>query len=160
VAPIAGRGQPRAGRHPPPARPREPCRRRARRPRPRRPPGPAVPPRRGDGADGFAEPRGGPSAGRGGGAGGAAAPPAWGGRPAPAGEGAASPPPPPPRDPRGEVLEALLAAPAALAWLSEGPRVRFRSLDGPSPFGAAWVDPAPGEPVRFESPAEALRRLH
>ncbi len=64
------------------------------------------------------------------------------------------------RETRREVLEDCLDAPTALAWLASRPGVRFRSLDGPSPFAAAWIDPGGPEPVRFESPAEALRRLH
>jgi len=63
------------------------------------------------------------------------------------------------RETRREVLDDLLDAPAALAWLAKTPRVRFRVLDGPSPFAAAWVDPGAAEALRFESPAEALRRL-
>jgi len=64
------------------------------------------------------------------------------------------------RETRREVLEDLLDAPGALDWLAGGPAVRFRSLDGPSPFTAAWIDAGGPEPLRFESPAEALRRLH
>ena len=33
------------------------------------------------------------------------------------------------------------------------------SLDGPSPFAAAWIDPGGPEALRFESPGDALRRL-
>ena len=64
------------------------------------------------------------------------------------------------RETRREVLEDLLDAPGALAWLAERPAVRFRALPGVSPFAAAWIDAGGPEPVRFESPAEALRRLH
>ena len=64
------------------------------------------------------------------------------------------------RETRREVLEDLLDAPRALDWLATGPAVRFRTLDGPSPFTAAWVEPGSGEAVRYESPADALRRLH
>jgi ATP-dependent helicase Lhr and Lhr-like helicase len=64
------------------------------------------------------------------------------------------------RETRREVLEETLDAPTAREWLKSGPRVRFRTLDGPSPFAAAWIDPVGPEPVRFESPADALRRLH
>ena len=64
------------------------------------------------------------------------------------------------RETRREVLEDCLDAPTALEWLKSGPRIRFRALDGPSPFAAAWIDPGGPEPVRFESPADALRRLH
>jgi ATP-dependent Lhr-like helicase len=65
------------------------------------------------------------------------------------------------RETRREVLDDLLDTPTALAWLSTRPTLRFRSLDGPSPFASAWVEPgAGGEALRFESPAEALRRLH
>jgi ATP-dependent helicase Lhr and Lhr-like helicase len=64
------------------------------------------------------------------------------------------------RETRREVLEDLLDAPAALAWLRSRPVVRFRVLDAPSPFAAAWVDPSEAEGLSYESPAEALRRLH
>ncbi|WP_406697146.1 DEAD/DEAH box helicase [Singulisphaera sp. Ch08] len=64
------------------------------------------------------------------------------------------------RETRREILEDLLDVPRALAWLAERPEVRFRSLAGLSPFAAAWVDPSEPEPLHFESPAEALRRLH
>ena len=64
------------------------------------------------------------------------------------------------RETRREVLEDLLDAPGALAWLAQRPTVRFRILSCLSPFAAAWIDPAGAEPVRFESPAAALRRLH
>ena len=64
------------------------------------------------------------------------------------------------RETRREVLDDLLDAPGALAWLASRPAIRFRSLDAPSPFTAAWIDAAGPEPLRFESPAEALRRLH
>jgi ATP-dependent Lhr-like helicase len=63
------------------------------------------------------------------------------------------------RETRREVLDDLLDTPSALAWLSGRPSVRFRALDGPSPFTAAWVDPGSAEPLRYESPASALRRL-
>jgi ATP-dependent Lhr-like helicase len=64
------------------------------------------------------------------------------------------------RETRREVLEDLLDTPTALAWLARRPAVRFRALAAPSPFSAAWIDPGAAEPVRFESPAEALKRLH
>ena len=74
------------------------------------------------------------------------------------------------RETRREVLEDLLDTPTALAWLARKPVVRFRSLDGASPFASAWIEQgvpssnvgqaAGGEALRFESPAEALRRLH
>jgi ATP-dependent Lhr-like helicase len=64
------------------------------------------------------------------------------------------------RETRREVLDDLLDAPGAREWLAAGPRVRRRSLDAPSPFAAAWIDPAGPEPLRFEPPAAALHRLH
>jgi ATP-dependent Lhr-like helicase len=64
------------------------------------------------------------------------------------------------RETRREVLEDLLDTPSALAWLSHRPAVRFRALAAPSPFSAAWIDPGAAEPVRFESPSDALKRLH
>jgi ATP-dependent helicase Lhr and Lhr-like helicase len=64
------------------------------------------------------------------------------------------------RETRREVLEDLLDAPAALRWLKSRPKIRLRSLDCLSPFSAAWIDAGGDEPLRFESPVEALRRLH
>jgi ATP-dependent Lhr-like helicase len=64
------------------------------------------------------------------------------------------------RETRREVLEEILDAPRALEWLESRPSVRFRVLDGPSPFASAWIDPGGPEPLRFESPGDALRRLH
>jgi ATP-dependent Lhr-like helicase len=64
------------------------------------------------------------------------------------------------RETRREVLEETLDAPRAREWLESRPRVRFRSLEGPSPFASAWIDPGGPEPLKFESPVEALRRLH
>jgi ATP-dependent Lhr-like helicase len=64
------------------------------------------------------------------------------------------------RETRREVLDVLLDTPGALAWLALRPAVRFRALDALSPFAAAWIDPGSAEAVHFESPAEALRRLH
>jgi ATP-dependent Lhr-like helicase len=64
------------------------------------------------------------------------------------------------RETRREVLEDLLDAPAALSWLETRPVVRHRMLDGLSPFAQAWIDASAPEPFRFESPGEALRRLH
>jgi len=64
------------------------------------------------------------------------------------------------RETRREVLDDLLDAPAAGAWLKRQPRFRFRSLPSLSPFAAAWIEPGRGEPLQFESAASALRRLH
>jgi len=64
------------------------------------------------------------------------------------------------REARREVLEETLDTPTALAWLESRPEVRFRALDGPSPFASAWIDPGGPEPIRFEAPGDALRRLH
>lgn len=64
------------------------------------------------------------------------------------------------RETRREVLEDHLDATTALAWLETRPRVRFRALAAPSPFAAAWIDPGGPEPLQFEAPEEALRRLH
>jgi ATP-dependent Lhr-like helicase len=64
------------------------------------------------------------------------------------------------RETRREVLEEILDAPTALKWLESRPSIRFRVLDGPSPFAAAWIDPGGPEPLRFEAPGDALRRLH
>jgi ATP-dependent Lhr-like helicase len=64
------------------------------------------------------------------------------------------------KETRREVLDDLLDAPKALEWLRSRPVVRFRALDGPSPFAAAWIDAAGPEAMRFESPEQALRRFH
>jgi len=64
------------------------------------------------------------------------------------------------RETRREVLDDLLDARSALAWLATCPTIRLRSLAAPSPFAAAWVDPAGPEPLRFESADDALGRLH
>ncbi len=64
------------------------------------------------------------------------------------------------RETRREVLHDILDAPAARAWLASAPLIRFRALDGPSPFASAWIDPGGPEPVKFDDPADALRRLH
>ncbi|HEV3163269.1 MAG TPA: DEAD/DEAH box helicase [Isosphaeraceae bacterium] len=61
---------------------------------------------------------------------------------------------------RREVLDRLLDTPGALAWLAAGPAIRFRSLPTASPFTVAWIDPAAPEPLHFEPPGEALKRLH
>ena len=64
------------------------------------------------------------------------------------------------RETRREVLEDLLDVPAAERWLASRPAIRFRSLPGLSPFAAAWIEPASSEALQFESPGDALRRLH
>jgi ATP-dependent helicase Lhr and Lhr-like helicase len=64
------------------------------------------------------------------------------------------------RQARREVLEEVLDVPAARRWLEARPAVRFRALPGLSPFAAAWIEAAAVDSLRFESPAEALRRLH
>ena len=64
------------------------------------------------------------------------------------------------RETRREVLEDLLDVPAALRWLDEQPAIRFRSLPGQSPFAAAWIEPGQADSLQFESPGDALRRLH
>ena len=61
---------------------------------------------------------------------------------------------------RREVLEDLLDAPSALAWLETKPTIRLRELDAPSPFAASWIDPGSAEPLRFEPHDAALKRLH
>lgn len=64
------------------------------------------------------------------------------------------------RETRREVLCDLLDLPSAQRWLASGPSFRFRRLPAISPFAAAWILPAPEQPLAIESPAEALRRLH
>ena len=64
------------------------------------------------------------------------------------------------RETRREVLHDLLDLPAAVRWLRSHPGLRLRKLSSVSPFAAAWITPAADEPLQFESPADALRRLH
>lgn len=64
------------------------------------------------------------------------------------------------REARREVLEDVLDTPVALRWLESGPTIRFRRLESPSPFTAAWIDLGGPEPLHFEPPENALRRLH
>ena len=64
------------------------------------------------------------------------------------------------RETRREILQDLLDVPSALAWLKRGPEIRLRVLSGLSPFASAWIDPSEPEPLRFDSPADALKRLH
>jgi ATP-dependent Lhr-like helicase len=64
------------------------------------------------------------------------------------------------RETRREVLHDLLDVSSARAWLAFHPLMNLRGLSGLSPFAAAWIMPAAEEPVQFESPADALRRLH
>jgi ATP-dependent Lhr-like helicase len=64
------------------------------------------------------------------------------------------------RETRREVLDDLLDTPAALAWLAARPTIRLRRLLSLSPFADAWIVPGEGEPLRVESPADALKRLH
>jgi ATP-dependent Lhr-like helicase len=64
------------------------------------------------------------------------------------------------RQTRREVLDEWLDVPGAERWLASRPTVRFRSLPGLSPFAAAWIEPASSEALQFESPGDALRRLH
>jgi ATP-dependent helicase Lhr and Lhr-like helicase len=64
------------------------------------------------------------------------------------------------RETRREVLHDLLDVPAAVRWLESRPVVKLRRLPCLSPFATAWISPSAVEPVQFESPAEALRRLH
>ena len=61
---------------------------------------------------------------------------------------------------RREVCEDLLDLPAARRWLASRPAIHLRPLDSRSPFTAAWIEPEPGEALAFESPADALKRLH
>jgi ATP-dependent Lhr-like helicase len=64
------------------------------------------------------------------------------------------------RQTRREVLDDLLDVPAAARWLASPPSIRFRRLPAVSPFAAAWIEPASSEALQFESPGDALRRLH
>ena len=77
----------------------------------------------------------------------------------PAGPGRLPRPSPAPRDPpRGARRPARRPRGRALAGTAAGGPVP--RLPGLSPFAAAWIDPASSEPLRFESPGDALRRLH
>ena len=64
------------------------------------------------------------------------------------------------RETRREVLDDLLDAPGGRRWLATRPAVRFRVLPALSPFAAAWIEPGEPRALQFESPADALRRLH
>lgn len=64
------------------------------------------------------------------------------------------------RETRREVLHEILDVRAAVRWLESRPALRLRRLSSLSPFASAWIAPAADEPLQFESPAEALRRLH
>jgi ATP-dependent Lhr-like helicase len=64
------------------------------------------------------------------------------------------------RETQREVFEDLLDTPGALRWLESRGPARVRHLQAPSPVAAAWIDPAAStDALRFESPAQALRRL-
>jgi ATP-dependent helicase Lhr and Lhr-like helicase len=64
------------------------------------------------------------------------------------------------RQTRREVLDELLDLPAAERWLASNPTIRFRRLPALSPFAAAWIEPGATEALQYESPGDALRRLH
>jgi ATP-dependent Lhr-like helicase len=73
------------------------------------------------------------------------------------------------RQTRREVLDGVLDTPTARGWLGGLPTVRCRRLDAASPFVLAWLDPGAGsgratlgggESLTYESPGQALRRLH
>lgn len=64
------------------------------------------------------------------------------------------------RETRREALRDVLDVPAASSWLATGPRIRLRRLASPSPFTLAWIAPGAAEAVRFDTPADALKRLH
>ncbi|QEH34613.1 DEAD-box ATP-dependent RNA helicase CshB [Aquisphaera giovannonii] len=73
---------------------------------------------------------------------------------------AASPDHPLLRETRREILRDILDVPAVARWLETGPAIRFRRLPVLSPFAGAWICPAAAEAMQFESPSEALHRLH
>lgn len=64
------------------------------------------------------------------------------------------------RETRREALCDALDVPAAARWLATGPSLRSRRLNAPSPFALAWIVPGAVESIRFDTPADALRRLH
>ncbi len=63
------------------------------------------------------------------------------------------------RETRREVLEDLLDLDAARAWLETKPPHRLIRLDGLSPFAVTWIAAGRGEPLQFEPPEAALKRL-
>ncbi len=64
------------------------------------------------------------------------------------------------RETKRSVLEDLFDIATARAFLETSPEVRFRQLSHVSPFAAAWIEPTLDETQSFESPADALTRLH
>ncbi len=64
------------------------------------------------------------------------------------------------RETNREVVQDLLDAPSALDWFRTNPEIRLQRLDRLSPFARAWIDGSGPEPLRFEPPEAALRRLH
>ncbi|MFM1801602.1 MAG: hypothetical protein RJA81_954, partial [Planctomycetota bacterium] len=67
------------------------------------------------------------------------------------------------REARREALEELLDLPSVDAFLKTQPTIRTRTLKRMSPFAAAWLKPYVEEatdPIQFESPDDALKRLH
>jgi ATP-dependent Lhr-like helicase len=64
------------------------------------------------------------------------------------------------RETRREILNDVLDVPAAARWLETRPTIRLRRLSAPSPFATAWIAPGADEPMQYDSPADALRRLH
>jgi ATP-dependent Lhr-like helicase len=64
------------------------------------------------------------------------------------------------RQTRREVLAELLDVPAASRWMAARPEIHFRRLPALSPFAAAWIEPGAPESLQYESPGDALRRLH
>ncbi len=64
------------------------------------------------------------------------------------------------RETRREVLRDVLDVDAAARWLAAGPSLRLRVLSAPSPFTLAWIAPGADEPLHFDTPADALKRLH
>jgi ATP-dependent Lhr-like helicase len=64
------------------------------------------------------------------------------------------------RETRREVLEDVLDIRSARRFLEARPAIRFRRIDGISPFTSAWLGGTAEETLRFEPPVEALRRLH
>jgi ATP-dependent helicase Lhr and Lhr-like helicase len=64
------------------------------------------------------------------------------------------------RETKREVLRDILDVDAAARWLATRPRLRLRRLAAPSPFTLAWISPGADEPLHFDTPADALRRLH
>jgi ATP-dependent Lhr-like helicase len=64
------------------------------------------------------------------------------------------------RETRRCVLQEVLDLPTAQQFLASKPTILMRMTDEASPYSRAWIDPAADEFMNFESPTQALQRLH